>query len=59
MLQFARNLYRNRRGGAAIEYGLMCAFIVLAMMAALTQLADVTTNLWNTIDNNVAAPGDD
>ncbi|MCM8729847.1 Flp family type IVb pilin [Hephaestia sp. GCM10023244] len=57
MLRFACKLYRNRKGGAAIEYGFMCALIVLAMMVALTQLADVTTNLWNTVDKNVATHG--
>ncbi|HVI99463.1 MAG TPA: Flp family type IVb pilin [Sphingomonas sp.] len=58
MLHFARKLYRNRKGGAAIEYALMCAFIVLAMMAALMQLADVTTNMWNTVNNKVGASPD-
>ena len=57
MLHFVRKLYRNRRGAAAVEYALICAFIVLAMMAALFQFGAVTTNLWNTIDNKVAAKG--
>jgi pilus assembly protein Flp/PilA len=55
MLNLARKLYRNRRGGAAIEYGFMCALIVLAMIAAFTQLADVTTGMWNTVGNKVDA----
>lgn len=55
MLDFARKLYRNRKGGAAIEYGLMCALIVLAMMAALIGLADTTTSMWNTVGNKVDA----
>jgi pilus assembly protein Flp/PilA len=55
MLDFARKLYRNRKGGAAIEYGLICALIVLAMMAALSQLAGVTTNMWNDVNNKVQA----
>ena len=55
MLDFACKLCRNRKGGAAIEYGLMCALIVLAMIAALANLADVTTNMWNDVSNKVEA----
>jgi pilus assembly protein Flp/PilA len=53
MLAFARKLYRSRRGAASIEYGLICALIVLAMMAALIQVADVTTTMWDDVTNQV------
>ncbi len=55
MPEFVRKLCRNRKGGAAIEYGLMCALIVLAMIAALANLADITTNMWSDVSNKVEA----
>lgn len=57
MLDLARKLFRNRKGGAAIEYGLICALIVVAMMAALFQLAGVTTDMWDAVNNKVQSAG--
>ena len=41
------------RAATAIEYGLIIAFIVIAMIVALTQLADRTTNMWNGVSTKV------
>ena len=49
-----RRLKTNRRGGTAIEYGLIAALIVIAMIASLRSLANVTTAMWNDINENVA-----
>ena len=57
MLDLARKLYRNLKGGAAVEYGFLCALIVLAMIAAFTQLAGVTTNMWDAVGNKVDSAG--
>jgi pilus assembly protein Flp/PilA len=46
-------LARERRGGTAIEYGLILALVVLAMMGALMGVADVTTNMWGNISTKV------
>ena len=46
-------LWQDRRGGTAIEYGLILALVVLTMMAALVQLAGVTTGMWNNINTKV------
>ena len=50
----ARRLCRCRRGATAIEYGLIMALVVLAMMAALRGLAGATVGMWNGVDSAVA-----
>jgi len=50
--RFAR-LIREERGATAVEYGLIIAMIVLAMMTALTGLANETTGMWNFISEEV------
>ncbi len=47
------NLLRDEHGATAVEYGLIIAMIVLAMFAALTSVADATTNMWNTVSTKV------
>jgi pilus assembly protein Flp/PilA len=49
MLKFLRRLAVNKRGTTAIEYGLIVAFIVLAMLVNLTELASNTTAIWQRI----------
>ena len=48
-------VFRDRRGGTAIEYGLIAALIVITMIAGFINLANVTTTMWNTVSANVAA----
>jgi Flp pilus assembly pilin Flp len=42
-------LVRDQRGIAAIEYGLIAALVVLAMMATFIQLGTVSTATWTRI----------
>ena len=42
-------LRRDERGATAVEYGLIISMIVLAMVGALTNMAGVTGNMWNTV----------
>ena len=52
----ARSLWRlasERRGGTAIEYGLILALVVLVMFAALQGLAGVTTDMWSNVSTKV------
>jgi pilus assembly protein Flp/PilA len=42
-------LGQDERGVSAVEYGLICALIVLAMLAALSQVAAASTSLWTTV----------
>jgi pilus assembly protein Flp/PilA len=48
-----RSLVRDRKAGTAIEYGLIAALIVVAMIGALSQLADVTTGMWDNVNDAV------
>lgn len=50
-----RRLVRDRQGGTAIEYGLIAALIVIAMIASLKGLANVTTGMWNNVSAQVDA----
>ncbi len=47
MLAFARRLLRSSTGATAVEYGLILALIVVAMMGALSLMAGSTTGMWN------------
>ncbi|WP_343518963.1 Flp family type IVb pilin [Sphingomonas sp.] len=42
-------LLRCERAATAVEYGLILALIVLAMMLALIELAGTTTGMWNKV----------
>lgn len=45
-------LGQDERGVSAVEYGLICALIVLAMVAALAQVASASTSLWTTVNDS-------
>ena len=48
-----RNLRADKRGATAIEYGLICALIVIAMTAGLSTLGGGTLGMWTRIAGNV------
>ena len=48
-------LIRDERGATAVEYALICSLIVLAIVAAITQVAGSTSTMWNSVSDNVAA----
>lgn len=50
-----RRLLGNRKGGTAIEYGLIVALVVITMVAAFIELANTTTTMWNNVNAKVAA----
>lgn len=52
-----RALGSDVRGATAVEYGLILALIVLALMASLIGLADVTGNMWNDVSEKVQGAG--
>ena len=54
MARFAK-LIRDQKGASAVEYGLIVALIVLAMMAGLTQFANTTIQMWNNVSTAVAS----
>ena len=49
-----RSLLNDERGATAIEYGLIAALVVLAMVGALGAVARTTTNMWNDVAANVS-----
>ena len=44
-----RALLRDCRGATAVEYGLILALLVVAMMVSLTNVATTTSSMWNNI----------
>ena len=49
MLTVLRQICRDEAGTSAVEYGLILAMIVLAMMAALIGVADESNTMWTNI----------
>jgi pilus assembly protein Flp/PilA len=56
MRLFAK-LIRDTKGASAVEYALICALIVLAMIAGLNAVASKTTTMWNDVADNVMTHG--
>ncbi len=52
-----RQFARNTKGATAIEYGLIVSLIVLAMVGALTLVANSTIGMWNDVSENVTEAG--
>ncbi|MFC3442071.1 Flp family type IVb pilin [Sphingobium rhizovicinum] len=46
-------LARCERGATAVEYALIIAMIVLAMLAALNSVANKTVGMWNNVATEV------
>ncbi|HJQ17253.1 MAG TPA: Flp family type IVb pilin [Allosphingosinicella sp.] len=46
-------LRSDDKGATAVEYGLILALVVLAMLTALRGVASTTINMWNYVDNTV------
>jgi pilus assembly protein Flp/PilA len=45
----------DNRGATAIEYGLIVACIVIAMVVTLVQVANTTSGIWNNVNDKVTA----
>ena len=50
-----RMLGADRRGATAIEYGLIAALIVIAMMAGIQSMGGGVGGMWTRINSNMAA----
>ena len=55
MPRLPRRLLRCRRAATAIEYGLIVALIVIAMIASFKELANTTVGMWGNVNTKVAA----
>lgn len=52
---YARRLWRDERGATAIEYGLIAALIVVAMMTTLGSIGETVSNMWDVVAANYMA----
>jgi pilus assembly protein Flp/PilA len=50
-----KRLFADRTGATAIEYGLIVALVVIAAVAAIVQVANKTTGMWNHVSTAVIA----
>lgn len=48
-------LLKNEDGTSAVEMGLICALIVLAMLTALQDFASGSISMWNNVTDKTAA----
>ena len=53
MRLFFAKLIRDIKAASAVEYALICALIVLAMIAGLNAVAGKTTSMWNDVSTTV------
>jgi pilus assembly protein Flp/PilA len=44
---------QDQRGATAVEYGLIIAMIVLAMVATLQSVANEIITMWNTVETRM------
>ncbi len=49
-----RRLVRDMRGATAVEYGLIAALMVLAMLVGMQAFADETASMWNQVSSSAA-----
>ena len=54
MIHTFRRLLASNKGATAVEYGLILAMVVLAMMAALSNVATKTNLMWTNVSNEVS-----
>ena len=52
-----RRLRSDKRGATAIEYGLIAALIILAMMTGLSALGGGSGGMWSTMSDKVTQAG--
>ncbi len=50
--KFARRLWRSERGATAIEYGLIAALIVVAIMTSIGSIGETVSAMWNDVADN-------
>jgi pilus assembly protein Flp/PilA len=53
MLKFFRGVVKSQEGATAVEYGLIVSLIVVAIMGAISTVADSTINMWNGVSENI------
>ena len=51
-----RRLFADRRGATAVEYGLIAALIIVAMIGGLSALGGGAGGMWTSVSEKVANP---
>jgi pilus assembly protein Flp/PilA len=51
--RFFRALISDQKGATAVEYGLIVALIVIAMVGALMTVAETTSSIWTSVSDKV------
>ncbi|HZU62837.1 MAG TPA: Flp family type IVb pilin [Novosphingobium sp.] len=54
VLSFLVRLLKDNKALSAVEYGLICSLIVLAMIAGLQNFASGVINMWNNVATQVS-----
>jgi len=55
MIRPIKTFIHDERGTSAVEMGLICALIVLAMLTALQSFANETQATWNLVSSSSSA----
>lgn len=55
MFKAIHRIWRDEKGATAIEYGLIAALIVIAIITSLESVANENTGLWAKVRTNVDA----
>lgn len=53
MLKKIRGIISSQEGATAVEYGLIAGLIVVVLIAALSNVAFNTADMWNGVQNEV------
>ena len=49
MLAIIKRLFADKAGATALEYGLICALIVIAMVGAFNDFTNETQSMWTDV----------
>ncbi|WP_332310948.1 Flp family type IVb pilin [Novosphingopyxis sp. YJ-S2-01] len=53
MKQWIHRILHEQDGATAVEYGLIAALVVIAMIGALSSMSGTTIQMWNSVSTNV------
>lgn len=53
IVRLLSRLAKDRRGGTAIEYGLIAALVIITMIGVFMQVANSTTSMWGMVSTKV------
>jgi pilus assembly protein Flp/PilA len=55
MMKIRSNVFSDKKGATAIEYGLIAALIAVAAITAMSNLGGQLGNTFNTVSGNMAS----